>query len=308
MSSRLKVMNLLLEEGSLNGLLTVEDSSWNNGTLLSCPREKVVSDLIGKEETERCGIYLLLSRDKVYVGQATQLKKRITQHLLGKDWWERVVLLTTKTDELNKSDIDYIESILIEKSETCHTLDSDNKNLGNKRKVDKFRQAILDEYIDEALFVLELIGVEAFLPNKKHKTNSSSLIPSIPKSSKEAKELRGKKETIDFLENRGIKINSYYAYAHVSHGNNFYLNPRVDEIKKTWYLILNDDATNFRVTFMEIPANSFELSTEKVKGKIHIRKDKPFYFDLNLDIETYIDKMSGINFSKFIKAKYEYGD
>ena len=49
MGSRLKIMKLLLQDGTLEGLLTIEDSSWNNGTFLSCPRENI-ANLLSQDE------------------------------------------------------------------------------------------------------------------------------------------------------------------------------------------------------------------------------------------------------------------
>ena len=189
MGSRRKIMKLLLQDGTLEGLLTVEDSIWNNGTFLSCPRENI-ANLLLQDEVNRYGVYLLLSDSKVYVGQSTQLKQRIEQHILGKDWWQRVIVLTTKTDSLNKSDIDYLESVLIEKSILCGTLDSDNKNKGNKQKVDKFRKAELDEFLDEALFILELIGVTVFSKNASSK--QTTIISTIKPISSDEVEIRSK--------------------------------------------------------------------------------------------------------------------
>lgn len=130
MSSRLKVMKLLLQEGTLEGLLTVEDSSWNGGTLLACPRDKI-ENLLKQEESNWYGVYLLLANNKVYVGQSTQLVQRIRQHILGKDWWERAIILTVKDNSFTKTDIDYLESVLIEKAKNCGTFDSDNVKRGN---------------------------------------------------------------------------------------------------------------------------------------------------------------------------------
>ena len=72
---------------------------------------------------------------KVYVGQASDLSKRITQHIVGKDWWESVVILTTKDDSMTHTDIDYLESVLIEKAMKIGSLDCDNKNKGNNLRI-----------------------------------------------------------------------------------------------------------------------------------------------------------------------------
>lgn len=159
--ARAKSINLLLYEGDLNGVISIEDTSWNSGELYSAPRDSI-SELLDTGACSKYGVYLLLSRNMVYVGQSSDLAKRINQHVIGKDWWESVVILTTKDDSLNHSDIDYLESVLIEKALKINRLDCDNKNKGNPPKVDKFRRVYLGQYLEEALFLMQLIGISVF--------------------------------------------------------------------------------------------------------------------------------------------------
>lgn len=107
-------------------------------------------------------MYLLLSKSMVYVDQSSDLSKRITQHTVSKDWWESVVILTTKDDSLTHSDIDYLESVLNDKAFKINCLDCDNKNKGSNLKVSKFQKVVLDHYLEEALFLMQLIGITVF--------------------------------------------------------------------------------------------------------------------------------------------------
>ena len=302
MGSRLKVMRLLLQDGSLDGLLTVEDSVWNNGTLLSCPRENI-GKLLEQEEVNRYGIYLLLSDKKVYVGQSTLLKKRIENHILGKDWWERAIILTMRDDSLNKSDIDYLESVLIDKSFECNTLDTDNKKEGNKQKVDKFRKAELDEYLDEALFILELIGVNVFSKNNK----KNNLVKTVPTNPESKIEMRSKSETLKFIKDNNFDFgDAYVSYAKKQDKRDLYWNNASSkETKNDWYLVLNNQIDH-EIIVLYLPKGSFETSLTPQTGKITIRKDRQNYLDINIDSNTLIEKRSKINFSRFIVKKINY--
>jgi len=166
-STKAKTIQLLLYDGTLNGVINIADSAWNPGEMYASPRE-AVNELVS---LDKYGVYLLLSDERVYVGQAQDLERRIKQHLTGKDWWERVVLLTTQDDSFTRTDIDYLESVLINKAEKAQSLDSDNKNKGNNPKVDKFRKVNLDQYLEEALFLMELIGITVFSNSKKRTTS-----------------------------------------------------------------------------------------------------------------------------------------
>ena len=79
------------------------------------------------------------------MGQARDLERRTRQHLADKDWWSQVILMTTKDDSFNASDIDYLESRLIDLAVAAGKSDTDNKKRGNPQKVDEFRQAELEK-------------------------------------------------------------------------------------------------------------------------------------------------------------------
>lgn len=163
-----RIIELLLDDGTLDGLLTVQDSSWN-GTMFVSPRDSI-DQLLRKKETTYWGVYLLLSAEGVYIGQASELKTRLRQHYKAKDFWSKCVLFTTKDDSLNRSGIDYIEAVLIDKAKHLNRLHIENKQKGNKTNVSQFEKVRFDNYIDNALLLLELIGITVFKPEvKKHR-------------------------------------------------------------------------------------------------------------------------------------------
>lgn len=173
MAAKTKTIKMLLYDGTLNGVMNISDSAWESGKMYSAPRESI-SDLISRADCKKYGVYLLLSEQQVYVGQASDLERRTRQHLADKDWWNQVILMTTKDDSFNASDIDYLESRLIDLAGKAGKSDSDNKKRGNPQKVDEFRQAELEQYLEEALFLLELIGVRVFKKDTKKPRKSVS--------------------------------------------------------------------------------------------------------------------------------------
>ena len=181
MGAQAKIINMLLYDGTLNGVLRIEDSSWNAGELFSAPRDSM-SDLLKTGACNKYGVYLLLSPNMVYVGQSSDLAKRMTQHLNGKDWWDSAVIITTKDDSLNHSDIDYLEIVLIDRALALKKLDCDNKKSGNPPKVDVFRKVFLGQYLDEALFLMQLIGIKVFAEEntaRKERSEPVSVKPTI---------------------------------------------------------------------------------------------------------------------------------
>lgn len=301
-----KTINLLLNDGTLNGVISMEDSSWNKGELYSAPRESV-DDLVSTEACSRYGVYLLLSEDMVYVGQASDLSKRIKQHIIGKAWWERVVILTTSDDSLNRADLDYIESILIAKASSVGRLDCENKNMGNKQKLSRFREVEMQQYLEEALFLLELIGITVFKesPKKSKAQSGSTLISSVVNSTESQRAIREKKEAIQFLVDSGLSILKNVNYAsRQEKKEEFWINPNIKALESDWNLILNNQYTN-EIIVLHIPAGSFVMKNVNSSGLLP-RHDQPQKIDLTIDSGNLVDKRSKCNFAPYVMHRLKY--
>jgi hypothetical protein len=116
-------LRLFLVDGTPNGLLTAEIMNWT-GHVLTGPRSKL-AELVQRPECARTGMYFLIGpdpennlRSKVYIGESDDVAKRLKTHNRpeeggGKDFWERVCLVTSKDQNLTKAHVKYLESLLI---------------------------------------------------------------------------------------------------------------------------------------------------------------------------------------------------
>lgn len=116
-------IRLFLVDGTPNGLLTAEIMNWT-GHVLTGPRSKL-AELVQRSECARTGVYFLVGpdpdnslRSKVYIGESDDVAKRLKSHNRpedagGKDFWERVCLVTSKDQNLTKAHVKYLESLLI---------------------------------------------------------------------------------------------------------------------------------------------------------------------------------------------------
>ena len=304
--AKAKTINMLLNDGTLNGVISMENSSWHKGELYSAPRASI-DDLLSTDACTRYGVYLLLSEDMVYVGQASDLSKRIKQHIIGKSWWERVVILTTSDDSLNRADLDYIEAFLISKASSAGRLDCDNKNMGNKQKLSKFREVEIQQYLEEALFLLELIGINVFreAKNKSKPKTETPLITSVVNSSETQLAIREKSEAITFLGEKGYHIGKNVNYAKRQEKKpEFWINPNVKALGRDWDLILNNQYDN-EIILLHIPANTFVMRSDSKTGLVP-RHDQPQKIDLTIDSDTLIDKRSKLVFSTYVIHRIKY--
>lgn len=116
-------IRLFLVDGTPNGLLTAEIMNWT-GHVLTGPRSKL-TELVQRPECARTGVYFLVGPDpddslrtRVYIGESDDVAQRLKTHNRpeeagGKDFWERVCLVTSKDQNLTKAHVKYLESKLI---------------------------------------------------------------------------------------------------------------------------------------------------------------------------------------------------
>lgn len=305
--TKAKRISLLLYNGTLEGLVNISESDgWDlGGELFSCPRNNI-SKLLDTDVIEgKVGVYLLLSSRRVYVGQAIDLKARTKQHLLDKDWWERVVLLTSDRNGLNQSYITYLESKLIQRANECGTSDVDNKTKGNKNTLSFFDSQLLDQYLDEAYFVLELIGINVFKKESKI-NNNKTVLPPIVDSTAEQIDLRAKSEVKAFLQERNIKLNKFYSYAKLQEKKKvFWINPDKKLLNEDWMLVLNNQVDRI-IHILKVPANTFAYTSTRENNALRLRPDKPIYIDLNIHCESFIDVGSKLSFKEYLVDSIKY--
>ena len=302
--AKAKTIKLLLYEGDLSGVIKLEDASWTySGILYSAPRDSV-EKLFSTDACKRFGVYLLISQNRVYVGQSSDLSKRISQHLTGKDWWTSVVILTSSSDKLTATGIDYLEATLIEKSSCIKSLDCDNKNKGNPINVGDFEKVELDQYLEDALFYMELIGITIFNENATH---SNVLINAMDIATRLSLGKRERTAAIDYLRQKKVKLptNKDINYASKQPDKKeYWINPSIKQLEKEWTLILNNTITR-ELLVLRIPAKTIHLQDSTGKG-LFVRTDKPNLVSIKLDLETLVDKQSSTDFSPFVEERVSY--
>ncbi len=309
---REKSITLIIDENSVNGVIHVDDdTNWNAGQLFIIPR-KSVKEWISNNGVSFYGVYILLSEDRIYVGQATNLSSRINTHLSGKDWWKKVYILTTKSNSFTRASIDFLEFYLIDIAKKNTDLACDNKNKGNPPKVSAHEKIILSDYLKESLFLLDMFGLH--LENKA--TNNTSF-----KKNKKAfvsvdnKELiekiafgkRCKREAILFLQDKGIIFESMRKTSYATLQPNkpsFWLNPQRSMIENDWPIILNNTLDRVLI-LLRIPSNTFSIKSGESNG-FRLRKDRPDMIDMSINKDTLIDEVSRINLKQYVVSVTSY--
>ena len=169
-----KSIRIYLSDGSPTGLRHVEIANWS-GQAIACPRSRF-SELKQWNESQRPGVYLLIEKDssdennRVYIGESENVFKRLIDHDRKKEFWNEVVILTSKDENLTKSHIKYLESrisVLVKEADRYSLENGNNPVESSLPRADK---DAMEEFIYNTKIVLGTLGHKFLEP-----INNSSL-------------------------------------------------------------------------------------------------------------------------------------
>ena len=167
-------IRLFLVDGTPNGLLTAEIMNWT-GHVLTGPRSKL-AELVQRPECGRTGVYFLVGPDpenslhsKVYIGESDDVAKRLKQHnrpeisdgsAAGKDFWEKVCLVTSKDQNLTKTHVKYLESLLIGIANNVGRCDLINGTAHDYGSLPESDRADMAFFLEQIRTVLPVLGFD----------------------------------------------------------------------------------------------------------------------------------------------------
>ena len=157
-------IRIYLADGSASGIRHAEVVNWT-GQAIVCPRTRFV-ELKEWDESQRPGVYMLAgddpegSRPLVYVGEAENVQDRLKTHLKDakKDFWDQVVLFTSKDANLTKAHVKYLESRIVELMRQIGRVKLANGNTPPRPSLPRADSDAMEEYLGPARLLLAALG------------------------------------------------------------------------------------------------------------------------------------------------------
>jgi len=168
--SKGRTLKVFLVDGAPNGLLTAEIMNWT-GHVITGPRTRLV-ELLQRPEIKRTGVYFLVGPDsgtgigtQVYIGETDDAKARLALHNRpedkgGRDFWERVCVVTSKDANLTKGHVKYLESSLIalaKQAGRCELVNNTNPDYASLPETDRSDMAF---FLDQIQTLLPVLGFD----------------------------------------------------------------------------------------------------------------------------------------------------
>lgn len=161
-------IKIFLSDGSPSGLRHLEIANWS-GQAIACPRSRF-SDLQKWEEAKRPGVYFLFEKhstdDKntVYIGESENVYNRICNHDKNKDFWNEVIIFTSKDENLTKSHVKYLESRLTFITKEVDRYNLENGNTPTQSSLPRADVSAMEEYIENCRLLLGTLGHKLLEP------------------------------------------------------------------------------------------------------------------------------------------------
>lgn len=162
-----KTIKLFLIDGDTNGRLTCELSNWT-GKAYKLPRNliKICTD---RPEIQTTGVYMLLNKSadlsekgQLYIGEAEDIFKRLSQHVKEKDFWNEAIVFISKDDNLNKAHIKYLENRLHEIASSTNRYELINTQKPTQSSISESEKAEMEEFLANILTLVSTLGYNAF--------------------------------------------------------------------------------------------------------------------------------------------------
>ncbi|MGY4710671.1 GIY-YIG nuclease family protein [Mycolicibacterium sp. CBM1] len=131
-------------------------------------RRSDLAELLKRDEAQRTGAYLLLGEDETaventrcYIGEADVVAERLRYHQRDKDFWDRVVVITSKDANLTKAHGRYLESKLIALATSAGRVTVENSTAPGVPALPEADASDMDYFLSQLQIVLPVLGVNA---------------------------------------------------------------------------------------------------------------------------------------------------
>ncbi len=163
-----KSIRIYLADATVTGIRYAELVNWT-GHALACPRNRL-NELPKWPEAAKPGVYFLFesrfgdSKPIAYVGESENVSQRLTSHDRNKEFWNEVIIFTSKDENLTKAHIKYLESALVLLSKQADRYQLENGNTPPESSLPRADRDAMEEFVVNVRMVLGVLGYPILEP------------------------------------------------------------------------------------------------------------------------------------------------
>lgn len=183
-------------DASAAGIRYAEVVNWT-GQAVACPRSRL-GELPSWPEASKPGVYFLFearlgdSKPLAYVGESENVAERLTSHDRAKEFWNEVVVFTSKDENLTKAHVKFLESTLLSLAKAADRYELENGNTPPMSSLPRADRDAMAEFTENIRMVLGTLGypvLEPLLRQRQDPQLSQAPAPGSRSAKTEALEL-----------------------------------------------------------------------------------------------------------------------
>jgi predicted GIY-YIG superfamily endonuclease len=170
-----KTIQIFLPSGEPHGIRIAEITT-RIVQVIEVPRS-LLSSFLAMDQSSQVGVYFLIGEDTedgerlVYVGQTGDLRARLTAHNQKKDFWERALVLISKTNSLTQTHALFLEWHALQQIRSAGRFADENGNSGSRPHTPAPLEAECFEVFETGSVLVSSLGYPLFDPVTKAKAS-----------------------------------------------------------------------------------------------------------------------------------------
>lgn len=166
-----KTIQIFLPGGDPRGIRIAEITT-RIVQVIEVPRS-LLQDFLKMPESGQVALYFLFGDDdddadpKVYIGQSGDLRARLTNHHQKKDFWERALVLISRTNSLTQTHGLFLEWYALQAARKAGRYADENGNAGSRPHTPAPLEADCMEIFENGSTLLATLGYPLFVPVAK---------------------------------------------------------------------------------------------------------------------------------------------
>lgn len=168
MNATPKTIQIYLPGGDPRGIRVAEITT-RIVQLIEVPRS-LLQDFLKMSESDQVAVYFLFGQSddgaeqRVYIGQTGDLRARLTKHNKEKDFWERALVLISRTNSLTQTHALFLEWYSLQACRLAGRYGDENGNSGSKPHTPAPLEADCLEIFETGHALLATLGYPLFDP------------------------------------------------------------------------------------------------------------------------------------------------
>lgn len=175
-----KSIRVYLADATVTGIRYAELVNWT-GHAIACPRNRL-NELSKWPEASKPGVYFLFesrfgdSKPIAYIGESENVSQRLTSHDRNKEFWNEVIIFTSKDENLTKAHIKHLESTLVNLSKQADRYQLENGNTPPESSLPRADRDAMEEFVVNVRMVLGVLGYPILEPILQEKQNQEEAV------------------------------------------------------------------------------------------------------------------------------------